>query len=102
MDKPASVFLEFDRRNPSVYLSIVKVIARNSLAEVGDLWVAVLPVKSYSLADHQFIEITANVIDGKGKEVQMQIWIPRNLVKAILEGKADLSAAFSFAGSGTK
>jgi hypothetical protein len=58
----------------------------------------VLTVKSFSLVDHQFVHIKLVVKGGK----EIELWIPRIIVIAIAQGKTDLSAAFSFAGTKTK
>jgi len=98
MNKPAKVILDFEKANNSFWWAMVEHADNSSFREFGNRVVAFLAVKSYSMDDHQFIQIKIEV--NKGTEVQ--VWIPRDIVKGIVEGKTDLSAAFSFAGSKIK
>jgi hypothetical protein len=93
-DKPATIALQFDKVNYTFWSKITDHADKKYVFPLTDSVLVILPVKSYSLADHQFIHIGVNV--DKGREVQL--WIPRNFVKMIAQGKTDLSAAFSFAG----
>ena len=65
---------------------------------LSDGTIVSLTVKNFIMLDHQFIQLKIDV--DKGKEIQL--WIPRNFVKGIVEGRSDLSAAFSFAGKTSK
>jgi len=98
MDKGANVVLQFDKVNDGFWLAMLKVTDKKEISESGNEIYALLPIKSYTLEDHQFIGIKFDI--NKGKEVQ--VWIPRNNVKTIVEGKTDLRSAFSFASSTIK
>jgi len=94
MDKDAFVALQFDNANYTFWKPIIDSADDKFVNQLADGAIVALGVKNFSLLDHQFIQLKVAV--NKGKEIQ--VWIPRNFVKAIVEGKTDLSAAFSFAG----
>jgi hypothetical protein len=98
VDKPASVALQFDKVNYAFWSKITDQADKKYVFEVSDSVLVILPVKSYSMVDHQFIQVAVDVDNGK----EIHVWIPRDFVKMIAQGKSDLSAAFSFAGSKTK
>jgi hypothetical protein len=97
MDKPAQVVLHFDKAD-TFWQAFVEAADKKKVIELSDSLVVVLHVKYYSLADHQFLHLKMNV--SKGKELAM--WVPRSMVKTIVEGKSDVDSAFSFAGSKVK
>lgn len=86
MDKPAEVILQFDKSTQGFWSGFVEVVDKKTVREVGNTVIALIPVKSYSLADHQFIQLKVNM--GGGKE--MVVLIPRGVVVAIVEGKIGL------------
>lgn len=96
MDKPARVLLQLNKLDleSGFWLAMIDSADKKEVREVGNLVVAALAVKSYSLLDHQFMQVKVNIQNGK----EVQFWIPRNFVKGIVEGKSDLSGAFAFAG----
>ncbi len=98
MDKQATVVLQLNRATDAFWLDMVNRFDKKKISEEpdGGLY-AVLPVKSYSLEDQQFIPIKINV---GGKE--QSVCIPRSIVKTIVQGKTDLGGAFSFAPSKAK
>ncbi|SRR5260370_31020747 len=98
MDKPAQIVLHFNKQSDSFWLAMLNVTDKKSVQEFGDEVYALLPVKSYSLDDHQFVQIKFNVNSGK----ELLVWIPRGNVKTVIEGKTDLGHAFTFAGKTTK
>jgi hypothetical protein len=98
MDKGANVVLQFDKVNDAFWLAMHKVTDKKEVTELGNDVYALLPVKSYSLEDHQFIQIKFDINEGK----EVKVWTPRNNVKTIVEGKTDMRGAFSFAGSTIK
>jgi hypothetical protein len=98
MDKPAKVVLQFHKVNDSFWESMANVADEKSITESGEDVYVLLPVKSYSLDDHQFVQIRFNINNGK----EVLVWVPRGIVKTIIEGKTDLRGAFSFAGSKIK
>lgn len=96
MDKPASVIVTFDPAS-HFWTAIAKAAGANS-GEFDGVTIASLSVKSYSLTDHQFIQLK---LDLKGKE--KVVLIPRGIVLMILEGKDDpAKEAFYFSGGAKK
>jgi hypothetical protein len=100
MNKPVRVLLQFDktRFECGFWLAIVDIADKKDVREINNEVVAALGVKSYSLEDHQFIQLKLDVAKGH----ELQVSIPRNFVTGIIEGKSDLTAAFSFVGKTTK
>ena len=98
MDKEANVVLRFDKANDDFWLAMLKATDKKELIESGNEVYARLPVRGYSLEDHQFLQIKFDINQGK----EVKVWIPRSNVKAIIEGKVDTRVAFSFAGSKIK
>ena len=65
----------------------------------GDQYViAAIAVKSYSLEDHQFIRVKMTVANGK----EITVYIPRNIVRAIMEGRGGTIRGFYSASSKSK
>ena len=98
MDKPAVVCLQIDKSSTVFWLGLFEHAAEKSVSELADSTLVALPVKNFSLADHQFLHATITADGGK----EMQLWIPRSLVRMIGQGTTDMRAAFSFAGSKLK
>lgn len=98
MDKGANVVLQFDKVNDGFWLAMLKATDKKELIESGNAVYARLPIKSYSLEDHQFTQIKFDMNQGN----EVKVWIPRSNVKAIIGGKTDMRGAFSFAGSKIK
>jgi len=95
MDKRAAyVILQFDDAAYAFWGPILDRADDKIVHPLSNGAIVGLPVKHFSVLDHQFIQLRIDF--NKGKE--LQVWIPRNFVIAILESKSDLSAAFSFAG----
>ena len=92
------MLLEFNKQTDSFWCALGKTADKKKVYEVGDTVLMHLYVRSVSLDHHQFIRFKISV-DGRN---EVQLWIPRNIVKMISEGKSDLSAAFTFAGKSTK
>ena len=97
-DKRATVVLLLDEKALAFWRPIFDKADEKSFTQLTDGAVVELRVKHFSMLDHQFIQLKLDF--NKGKE--LQVWIPRNFVIAILESKSDLSASFSFAGNKTK
>jgi hypothetical protein len=97
MDKPANVLIEW-QDGSGYWGALAESIPKASLTKRTNGGIAILPVKDFNLADHQFVYI--KVVNLKGNKLQM--WIPRELVKMISQGEADLTKAFSFAGGKIK
>jgi len=83
MTKPANLVLEFSKAEP-LWKVMVDDIQDASLHELAEKYIARLAVKSLSLEDHQFIQISFKRKSG----ADAVTWIPRQLVKMIVEGKA--------------
>jgi hypothetical protein len=99
MDKRATVLLQLDEKAFDFWRPVFDKADEKSFIQVKNAGAVVqLTVKHFSTQDHQFIQLKLDF--DKGKE--LQVWIPRNYVVAILESKSDMSAAFSFAGSKAK
>jgi hypothetical protein len=98
-DKLATVVLRFDNKLDYGFVSgIINLADKKEIYEIDDkLTIVILPVKKYSMEDHQFIQLGVHVHKG----VQY-VWISREFVKTIIEGEIDTSAAFSFLGKATK
>jgi len=97
-NKQAHIVLQFDNVNYALWKPFIENADHKLVDPLSDARVVVLTVKNFILLDHQFIQLKFDV--AKGNEIQ--VWIPRNFVKGIAEGKSDLSAAFSFAGKTSK
>jgi hypothetical protein len=98
MNKLAAVVLQFNKTKDFFWSAMLNVIDTKTVQDYGDEVVALLPVKSYSLEDHQFIQIKIEINNG----AEALVWVPRGIVRTIVEGKTDLRGAFSFAGSKLK
>lgn len=98
MDKPAWVVMQLDKVNDRFWLPLVENANDKNVEDVGNTLVVTLKVKSYSLEDHQFIPTKLDALGGS----ELVVLLPRSIVKTIVEGKTDLRAAFSFAGSKLK
>jgi hypothetical protein len=85
MDKPAQIVLQF-RKNDGFWSALVEAADGRTAPETDQEVIAFVPVRSYSLEDHQFIQVRLGLKDGK----EILAFIPRNIVKAIREGKSDL------------
>jgi hypothetical protein len=100
-DKRAIVVLLLDEKAFDFWRLIFDKADEKNITQLSDgtgTLVELRRVKHFSLLDHQFIQLKLDF----NKGMELQVWIPRNFVIAILESKSDLSAAFSFAGSKTK
>jgi len=98
MDKPAQVILQFDKQAYALWRPLTNKADVKEVFELSDGAAVVLAVKNFNLSDHQFVQLKVAV--NKGQEIEL--WIPRNFLKAIVQGKSDLSDAFSFAGKTSK
>ena len=98
MDKRAIVVLLLDEKAVTFWRPLFDKADERSFIQSSEGTVVTLDVKHFSMLDHQFIQLKLDF--DKGKE--LQVWIPRNFVVAILESESDLSAAFWFAGSKNK
>jgi hypothetical protein len=98
MDKVAVVSLQFDKVNSAFWLAIFEHAKERKITEHTDWTFVAVTVKNFSLEDHQFVRIDVAYDHGE----VAQLWVPRECVRMIAEGKTDLSAAFSFAGSKIK
>jgi hypothetical protein len=97
MDKPAIVILMIEKTKEPYFWALAGTL-KAYIYELGSQTVAHLGVKSYSLTDHQFVQVRMDV---DGKELIAQI--PRRLVGLVLESSGSLSKdAFSFAGGKSK
>jgi hypothetical protein len=94
MHKPAQVLLQFDNAGYAFWRPIADKADKKAVFPLSDGAAVILAVKHFDMSDHQFIQLKLTV--DKGKE--LDIWVPRNFLKAIVQGKTDLSDAFSFAG----
>jgi hypothetical protein len=98
MDKPASLILQWEKASGALWSALVETVADSLIRETGTGMFAYLPVKRYSLDDHQFIHISTKTKEGK----PFQAWIPREIVRGIVESTIDLRAAFTFPGTKIK
>jgi hypothetical protein len=80
MSKAALLMLQFNRPAEDFWKTLVTAITPNTLSESQSAIFASIEVKSYSLADHQFIQAKVSL---NGKE--RIILIPRNFVVLIIE-----------------
>jgi|HubBroStandDraft_1064217.scaffolds.fasta_scaffold392044_2 hypothetical protein len=99
MDKRAIVVLLLGEKAFTLWRPIFDEVDEKTVTKLkGDGTVVELTVKHFSMQDHQFIQLKLDLKIDK----EVQVWIPRNFVMTILEGKSDFSAAFSFAGGKAK
>jgi hypothetical protein len=91
--RPASLILEFPKEQ-GIWKAMLEDIQDAKAHDFGERVFGVLPVKSFSFEDHQFIQVHMKRKNG-GESVT---WIPRDIVTGIVEGKTEKSAAFYFGG----
>jgi len=86
MNKHTHIALQFEK-NDGFWSELVKIVDDPDpmSGETDQQVIAVIPVKSYTLEDHQFVQVKLAVMKGK----ETVVLIPRNIVKAIIEGKGD-------------
>ncbi len=90
MDKPAQVVMGWTESDGGYWEGMVETISEALVVKGSPhSTMAFVPVKAFSLDDHQFVSI--KVIHKSGKN--MQVWIPRNLVKFIFQGETDFRSA---------
>lgn len=91
----AQVLFVFNKVTDGMWLAMLDVLVEKPTLkrEIEDHLYTILPVKSYSLKDHQFFQIRVDLT--KAKDVLVSI--PREKVGGIVEGEAKLPD-FSFAG----
>lgn len=90
MTKPVTtVVLELDKRRDALWLGFVKRFAEVNLTESTDVAIASFPVRTYSLTDHQFIQIEVLVNTERGS-TDASLLVPRNLVVTVIETKVPL------------
>lgn len=100
MDKPAFVILQIDRTSDdSFWWGALEVVEDKVVKEVSStLTLMSIPVKSYSLDDHQFVYTRLSI-----KNKELVLYIPRNIVKTIVESKSAVGKElFYFAGKTSK
>jgi hypothetical protein len=97
-DKLATVVLRFDNKLDYGFVAgIINLADKKQIYEIDDqLTIVILSVTSYGMEDHQFIQLGV-----QQKNVRLGLWVSREFVKTIIEGKIDTSTAFSFAGKVT-
>ncbi len=98
MDKPAQVILQFDNQAYALWKPLTDKVDGKSVHLLSDGAVVAFTVKNFNLSDHQFVQLKVAV--DKGHE--LEVWIPRDFLKMIIQGKSDLSDAFSFVGKTSK
>ncbi len=98
MGNPATLMLYFTKGGGNSLWSVIVEDAKTGqeVKEVSGECVGSIYVDSFSLEDHQFVKIEFTRKKG-GKAVE---WIPRAIVLAIIEGKAEAAAGYYFGGSG--
>jgi hypothetical protein len=98
MNKDALIVLRFSRPDEIYWLELVKAMTPNHVSESPTMIFANIGVKSYSLADHQFIQVKV-ILSGKARI----ILLPRNIVAFIIElPTAPEKDPFRFIGTTTK
>lgn len=98
MDRPARVLLFFDKTNDPLWLGLAEGLEqKENVHEVGNLAFVKLQVRSYSLTDHQFVQVKVRVQD-----LEVLLQIPRRLVMTIVEGAESLGKDFFYFGGGKK
>jgi hypothetical protein len=99
MASPATLILHFTKTGGnSLWPVIIEDAKTGQVKEVSGECVGSLYVDSFSLEDHQFVKVEFARKKG-GKAVD---WIPRAIVLAIIEGKAEAAAGYYFAGAEAK
>jgi len=99
VNKVAAVVLVLDKIRDGFWVTILNQTIeqdKKTVHDLGDIVLSAFSVDHYSLEDHQFLQVRVTV-----KNKKMLFWIPRELVKAIVEGGPEVHDAFSFA-SGKK
>jgi hypothetical protein len=84
MDKPAHIFVKFDKTEAGgLWRHVFEKIEGVDFVDAGPNLHALVPVGNFSLADNQFIEVKLRIAKA-GK--QRVFHIPRHLVLMVLEG----------------
>lgn len=82
MGKIATVILKFDKTTDGLWLGMFGEAIKPAVKkEVGNIVLASVLVKEYTLSDHQFIQLK---LDVRGSEIILHL--PRSFVAAIVEG----------------
>jgi hypothetical protein len=97
VDKPTQIALRFNKVTETMLLPFLESADDKVINIVGDVVVAALSVKGYSLEDHQFIQVKVKIRNGH----EVVALIPRNCVALILQGKGGPDP-FRIAGSSAK
>jgi hypothetical protein len=98
MNKDALIILRFSRPAEAYWLELVNAITPHYVSESPSMVFANIGVKSYSLADHQFIQAKV-ILSGKARI----ILLPRSIVAFITElPAAPDKDPFRFFGTTTK
>jgi len=93
MGNPATLMLHFTKGGTNALWTVIIEDAKTGqVKEVSGECVGSLYVDSFSLEDHQFVKIEFTRKKG-GKAVE---WIPRTVVLAIIEGKAEAEVGYYF------
>jgi hypothetical protein len=98
MDKPANVVIEWNESHGGYWSGLADTVPGATVHRHGTNGFAILPVKAFSLDDHQFVSVKLEQKNGE----TLQVWIPREIVRSIVQGVVDLSKAFTFAGAKIK
>jgi len=93
--KPTHLILEFPKDDVRFWVAMLDDTADSEYRVFSNQIAGRLQVTSFSLEDHQFINIRRKRKKTGNESV---MWIPRSIVIAIIEGKA-AENPFSFAGT---
>lgn len=85
------IVLKLDRRTDAFWIGFLKDVEDKTVHEYPTIVIATVGIKSYSLADHQFIEATI-----KAAKREVVVLIPRNIVLSVVQGKTGLDAGVYF------
>jgi hypothetical protein len=91
-EKKAYVALTIDKTHLGWWRSLLEGVENKSIHDTASGLFATIPVNSYLLNDHQFIQVKVTV----AKATEVTILLPRNMVLTIIEGKAGGKSPFSF------
>jgi hypothetical protein len=93
------ILMKLDKHRDSIWMGIIRTFLGADVKETPSFTIVGVPVTSYSLTDHQFVEIKVQV-DSKNGPKEASILVPRLLVETIFETKDRLDIkGFKFTAS---
>jgi hypothetical protein len=91
MKKPAHLMLHWPEDESGFWRVLIEGLENAECSQLSSGWFGRIRVQDFNMEDHQFIQVRLKRKSG----AELVAWIPRGLVIAIVEGKAEM-ANYSF------